>query len=200
MPGRMVWREKRPGVKEMVWDPEAPEKTPEELAKKIDGSSISVRTWNPESTTQAAGRPMGQAEWEAWKKKRGYVEVDKGDTGERRAPRPTLSDIKKKSIEEAKEFLLKTQQAVPAGTPITERTKALLASGQAIVRLPSPAGDDTPDSTELGADPAPSRPTAIGSVDGNKRGRLPWGYTGSKEDLIAGAKKLAAQKMADRAS
>lgn len=188
----MGWVKSATGRMKYVADVEY---TPEELeaanarvrAQVADGGrGIGIGIWNPASTVQATGEEMSKAEFEAFKKRTGAVEVDRGDTSERK-PKSSLGDIAKKAIEDAKQMLLETQQYVTPGTPTTEKTRELQQKGLPIIRTP---------------DEAPEEPVKRGEtqaeVDAKRVPGQPWGYVGGKEDIIAQAAEAAKFRATER--
>lgn len=144
-----------------------------------------AKIWNPESTIQASGVPMSEREWESWKKAKGYVEVNKGDT---HVPtiKPTKQDIARDAIESARAFLASSGQLPDRDAPVSERSKLLAAAGRPIIRMPSEITPEANVGGEPGGDVEVERPKDVGDGVSARGGRrLPWGYAGSKDDLIA---------------
>lgn len=187
------------GAGKMRWDPSATA-TPEEaeagrarMKEMCDARQPPANaTFNPESTKLAAGREMGKSEWESWKKKNGLVEVNKGDTSNR-VKKTTAADIARKAIEDAREDLLKTGQYVAPGTPTTATTREKMARGLPILRE-DVAGAvvevEVDASDNIDPENNPNRGLTQEQVDAKRRPGVPWGYSGSKDDLAAlGVKK-----------
>ena len=176
------------------WDPNG-ERTPEEWAqadKRVkeefkDGKPCGAAVWNTASTIQSTGEEMTKAEFEAFKKERGYVEVDKGDTSVRQPPKKTKTDVARAAVEEAKAYLARTDQLAPLGAPTSAKTLEKLAKGEPIVKLPSASGEDYAPDVETPDE-------SMEEVSKPEKTRLPWGYVGDKDSLIAAGMAKARER------
>lgn len=146
--------------------------------------------WNPDSTILAMGRPMGRKEYRNELKARGYVEISQKEVGNVKKNTPTLKDIAKSAVEEARKFLQKSGQMVDPAMPTTDQTKDRIAKGLPVLdRMPEePEEPRVAVASEADVKKAvaeASEPLEPIRVDTPARPGLPWGYVGDKEDFRA---------------
>lgn len=157
--------------------------------------------WNPESTILSFGHEVpNRAAYKDEMKRRGVVEVSQGEISRlAKKNRPTMKELAKSAVEEAREFLQRTGQYVDPSMPTTDKTKDRIIRGLPVLdRMPEDdpeplvqAASEADLEAAIEASPEPLEPVR---VDTPSRPGLPWGYVGDKEDFRAAGIQAAIQR------